>query len=567
MNKKHESMLKKLEKVLALTIACAIFLAGCGKLETESPDIADPSEESVESIDSILSSIGVIEDLSFEVNRSAAATIEYDGVEASVEVVDDKGLKWQLTIPKDALPEKYTIILTPLTDIQGKHKKEGLSGIMMEPDGLEFTEPATLTVTGPDADKLLFLTGTQDGKNYSYQPTEILEDGVKLSVNHFSSEVASNAFSDPEVYEALFELLSDLEKKVKRSLSKSIRVPDITEISLECYKGIPNSAYQQVLEWVFPEAQNALHAGVIMRVCEEHGEKIGVNKARRLWLDSLRRLFEKEKAFYDKYNAQPDKFIISHLSLAEIIIFTIVSSGEEPSADVVAMYEDYMSRKESWANESAKYSINKLRDHNYKYLAYAVECMKYVSFDQEQKLREELYKALTFKLKIKIVYTQMYGDGGPGIITSEGEGELKLAQNYLWRSTNSFLRFSVLGDVNINTAISGFYKDFDYSPTEYIISAEVKDWDPCETQSCNIWVSTLGLEEEELGYIHDTYTTFSEVLIWDYALDLFEKELEEGFHTSLHNLEETAVDESFSGKDKMFDITLDVFFELVHTPQ
>lgn len=304
-----------------------------------------------------------------------------------------------------------------------------------------------------------------------------------------------------------------------------------------------------------------------MRACEENGEKKGVNKFRRLWLDSIRRLLEKEKAFYDKYNAQPDKFIISYLSLYKTIIFAIVSGGEEPSADVVAMFEDYMSRNESWANESAKYSINKLRDHNYKYLAYVVECMKYVPFDQERKLREDLTKALTFNLKTKVVYTQMYGEGGPGIITSEGEGELNFENVYSFSKGHVFLSFPLSGDVNINTTTSGFYKDFEYSPTEYMISAEVRDWDLCETQSCKIWVSNLGLEEEELGYIHDTYTTFSEVLIWDYALDLFEKELEEGFHVKLHNLEETIVEESFSGKDDMLDITLDIFFELVHTPQ
>ncbi|MDD4496463.1 MAG: hypothetical protein PHV32_19335 [Eubacteriales bacterium] len=153
MGRKHESMFRKLERVLALAIACAILLTGCGKLATESPGTADPSEESVESI---LSSIGVVEDLSFKVNRSAAAATEYGGTEASVEVVDAKGLTWQLNIPKNVVPDKCTITLTPLTDIKGEHKKDGLSGILMEPDGLEFTEPATLTVTGPDVDKLLF---------------------------------------------------------------------------------------------------------------------------------------------------------------------------------------------------------------------------------------------------------------------------------------------------------------------------------------------------------------------------------------------------------------------------
>lgn len=560
MGRKHESMLKKLERVLALTIVIAILLTGCGRLATESPDSADPSEESVESI---LSSIGVIEDLSFEVNRSAARAIEYDGTETSVEVVDEKGLTWQLTIPENALPDKCTIMLTPLADIKGEHKKDGLSGIMMEPDGLEFAEPATLTVTGSDADRLLFLTGTQNGKNYTYQPAEKLEYGIKLSVKHFSSEVASDAFNDTEAYKVLKETLPKLERRVKSTLSKSIKVPDIMEIPLECFKGIPEIVYQQIIEWFLPESSNALWAGMIMKFCERQGDKIGVNKARRLWLDSIKRFFEKEKAYFDKYHAQSDKFIIVPYSLSEMPDLILIAGGEEPPAEVAAMYYDYVSRREKWAYESVKYSIEKLRDHNYKYLAYVRKCMEYLSYDQEQEMLEELHKALTFKLKIKIVYTQMYGDGESGIIISEGEGEIVPE----WSLGKLTLSHSLSGDVKINTTLNGFYKDFKYSPTEYMISAQVKDWDPCKTQSCNIWVSNLGLEEEELGYIHDTYTTFSEVLIWDYALDLFGKELEEGFHAKLHNLVENAVVESFSGKDEMLDITLDVFFDLVHSPQ
>lgn len=199
-------------------------------------------------------------------------------------------------------------------------------------------------------------------------------------------------------------------------------------------------------------------------------------------------------------------------------------------------------------------------------IAYAAKCMEYVSYTQFHKLLEEFDKAFTFELKIKIVYTQMYGDGETGIITSEGEGKMIPIAFPVWWSSMPIPRH-LSGDVNISSTISGFYEDFKYSPTVYMISAEVKNWDPCETQSSDIWVSNLGLEEEELGYFQDSYTTFSEVLIWDYALDFFETELGEGFHAKLHNLEETAVEELFSGMDEMLDVTLDVFFELVHTPQ
>lgn len=330
------------------------------------------------------------------------------------------------------------------------------------------------------------------------------------------------------------------------------------ETPIECYKGIPNASIERISEWLKPEGSNALWAGLIMKFCDQQGDKIGVNKARRLWLDSVRRFLEKERAYYDKYHAQPDKFIIVPVYISDAIDMIVISGGEDPSPDVIAMYNDYKSRRDKWAYESAKHSIDKIKEHNYKYVAYALKCREYVSFDHRQELWEELEKALTFKLKIKIVYNQMYGSG-PGIITSEGEGKVlptRIGENML-----------LSGDVNITTTISGFYKEFEYSPTKYTISTQVRNWDPCETQSCDIWVSTLGLEEEELGYTQDKYILFSEVLIWDYALDFYEVELKEGFHSKLNNLNENAVIQSFTGKDKLFDITVDVFFDLVHTPQ
>lgn len=129
-------------------------------------------------------------------------------------------------------------------------------------------------------------------------------------------------------------------------------------------------------------------------------------------------------------------------------------------------------------------------------------------------------------------------------------------------------KMSLSGDINIQTSKSGYYKDMIYSPNEYKVSAEVKNCDPCKTQSCDIWVSTLGLEEEKLGYyMGGEYVLFSEWLTWGYAYDLFEKELEEGFHVKLNNLEESAVSQTFSGKFGTDHISLDVFFDLVHTPQ
>ncbi|MDD4496462.1 MAG: hypothetical protein PHV32_19330 [Eubacteriales bacterium] len=163
-----------------------------------------------------------------------------------------------------------------------------------------------------------------------------------MSVNHFSSEVASDVFSDPEEYKAIKDTLPQLEKSVKRTLSKSIKVPDIMEIPLECYEGIPAAALKQIIEWVLQEGKNAMWAATLMRFGEPQGDKILVNKAR------------KEKAYYDKYHAQPDKFILVPHSLSDLIDMIIIAGGEEPPTEVVAMYNDYASRKAKWAYESVK---------------------------------------------------------------------------------------------------------------------------------------------------------------------------------------------------------------------
>jgi hypothetical protein len=215
-----------------------------------------------------------------------------------------------------------------------------------------------------------------------------------------------------------------LEKSVKKEASKSIKVPNITEVPMECFERAPEPALRQIVNWVLPEGTNAMWAAVHMRFGEQQNDKILVNKARRLWLDSVRRFFKKEKAFYDKYHAQADKFILVPYTISKLADMIVLASGEEPPDDVIALYNDYASRKEKWAFESAKYSINKLREHNYKYLAYAKKCMEYISvFKQERELLEELHKALTFKLKIKMVYTQMYGGGEVRTIQTQSRGK------------------------------------------------------------------------------------------------------------------------------------------------
>lgn len=136
--------------------------------------------------------------ISFTADVNRKKTVHFvPGTEASIELTDAKGFKWTLSLPAYALTIPMDISLSPVTKATLKDAKKNpiLSGIQFEPDGLVFSNPATLTVTSKQKKPIRLLTSHQDGT--SVQPAiPVNDDPSAVYVTHFSADFAKD-FSDP----------------------------------------------------------------------------------------------------------------------------------------------------------------------------------------------------------------------------------------------------------------------------------------------------------------------------------------------------------------------------------
>lgn len=120
----------------------------------------------------------------------ANTTYAHDGNPAVVTVTDGQGYIWTLTIPYGALPWPEKVTLTPFAslDTTGSVTK-ATSGVRLEPDGLYFVQPATLSVQPPSGVQAagLIFSLNHDGTGVQFAPTATGTGAVSAQIDHFSA--------------------------------------------------------------------------------------------------------------------------------------------------------------------------------------------------------------------------------------------------------------------------------------------------------------------------------------------------------------------------------------------
>jgi hypothetical protein len=141
-----------------------------------------------------LPSLGKVD---FVPDPSKTASLDYpaDGSSQQLFLTDGSGFTWILEIPGDALDQPQTIRMTALSDLKSNDVPLDLkSGILLEPDGLKFITPATLTVMGDNLGSRAFiLTGAQDGSGMELTLPGDEPSGLSAQVTHFSTVVTGDA--------------------------------------------------------------------------------------------------------------------------------------------------------------------------------------------------------------------------------------------------------------------------------------------------------------------------------------------------------------------------------------
>ena len=169
-------MMKKSYRFIALAVIVIymLFLCSCIQIKQadidaqSGPAVADTVSESIDlsgfdDVEVVMDgtsaplpglSESVLGSVSFTQDKERTAKGEYlpgeDGL--ILEVTDANGIKWNLEIPAGAVPSAETVSITPLSGIKGDVLTKVKSGILLEPDGLQFDRAARLTVSGPGID-------------------------------------------------------------------------------------------------------------------------------------------------------------------------------------------------------------------------------------------------------------------------------------------------------------------------------------------------------------------------------------------------------------------------------
>lgn len=127
----------------------------------------------------------------FSVKESRSATVSetftMDGPEKSIELWDEKrNVTWKLTVPEGALLSDTEIKMTLLYNLSGSESTGTLDcGVMLEPDGLQFVKPATLTADG-DYEHAFAYSAKHDGSNLDIAFAELKDSDIAIQVSHFS---------------------------------------------------------------------------------------------------------------------------------------------------------------------------------------------------------------------------------------------------------------------------------------------------------------------------------------------------------------------------------------------
>ncbi len=114
-----------------------------------------------------------------KVGGSAATTVKATGADGTV---------WTLSVPAGALPSAQQVTLTPMGSVGGNQELKPVAGIVFAPDGLHFSAPATLAITGPGAAGFFYL-GTARGADLAAAAGT--PDGKGFQIPHFSAGVSS----------------------------------------------------------------------------------------------------------------------------------------------------------------------------------------------------------------------------------------------------------------------------------------------------------------------------------------------------------------------------------------
>jgi hypothetical protein len=201
--KKHNAFLISLTALFIASLACSLGTGSSAVLPASSQEpSSQPSANSTIVVPTrnsqVLGDLGSIS-YTLDTARQVSGTFDFiSGENLILTVADANGYGWMLSIPADALLSNQTITMTPFASMDvSQSGAKIISGVQLEPDGLQFVDAVRLSVTAPidNPGISLIFSMNRDGSQVAFAPTANTSGGKTAiaEIWHFSAAGTDNS--------------------------------------------------------------------------------------------------------------------------------------------------------------------------------------------------------------------------------------------------------------------------------------------------------------------------------------------------------------------------------------
>ncbi len=502
----------------------------------------------------------------YDINSEAAVILT---------VADANGYGWMLSIPAGALLTTTEIKMTPFATIDfSQSQVRIISGIQLEPDGLQFVDSARLSVTAPSSDPGvgLIFSFQQDGSHVSFAPTTNTTGGKTAiaQIWHFSSEGYDNAKDAGQDGMDQYRKMAEEDYRLARDAAKQFirngppAPPFPPSISMFC-RGTEvnpeqNEAYEYMREFLDPYDEYVYVLLAAIRDMQLTNSKIDTTPGEEAATQILQMAEKTIKDLGVQYQKDkpPDRLIAAIYTGLQIERQIQLLSGETP----LILFPDKIIY---WASTVRDYYLNELKTkHDYRAFPTLLTLEKWVQLFGGPDRLADIMSAMTFEVTIDDSFDGTWLSSGKTYATGhvEQNADVKNVNNQhlleLWGELDNF-RLKVTNGTYTNP--TGTYP---VTGQTYNGQLWLKNWDACVTKSFDVVLSGFSGVEDVKN--RNTAGAASRAGLkqywWDAGFFMFT--------VPMRNLNPTLGDQDFSGSgsaaDGAFTGSGKIHIVIKHTP-
>jgi hypothetical protein len=450
--------------------------------------------------------------ITYTLDSTRQVSAEYDILSDSgvvLSVGDANGYGWVLNIPSGALFANTKIIMTPFATIDVSRSGANIiSGVRLEPDGLQFTDAVRLSVTAPiDNPGIgLIFSFAQDGSNVAFAPTTNTASGKTAiaEIWHFSSAGYSNG--DTAGQDGLDAYRRQAESEYRWALAAAKLFiqngaptpPEPPSISQFC-RGTEVNPEEPIQAELFEfgryftdpynEIQGVLLAAIknLQLLSPDVDTSAGLDTAGQIAQMAQKSIWE--LGVQVQTENPPDR----------LFAVIVVALQVEKWVALLGVPSEFLPVITGWGETIRDYYLARLEtDHDYRSFPILFTLNRYVSLLGGMDRLEDIMSAMTFEVTIDDSFDGTWLSSGKTYATGSVVQNAKVSEiknnlnppDFLWGSMDNL---SLKATSGTYTNPTGTYP---VAGQTYIGQLWLKNWDACVTKSFDVVLSGFsGVED------------------------------------------------------------------------